>query len=175
MLHIPLVALSVVLFLAPAMTSAKIYKWILPDGTVKYSDRPQEKGAKELKLPPLQTYSAPPSDQASDDNDDDNDEIAEQARYEVVKIISPKANETIRDNGGTVSVRLDIKPALQSGHVVEISMDGKPIGSGSATSISVSNIDRGTHSVSANVKDASGNVVGNAGGVTFTLQRVSVN
>lgn len=150
----------------------KIYKWVLPDGSTTYSDRPQQEGAKELKLPPLQTYTPAPA-RASGGADQaaagDNTTVP----YEVVEVVSPQPDQTIRDNNGTVSVRLELAPALQPGHTVEILLDGTAIGSGSATSASVTNVDRGTHTVAAVVKDASGNVVASAPGVTFHLKQTS--
>jgi hypothetical protein len=72
-------------------------------------------------------------------------------------------------------VRIVIEPGLRSGHVVEILLDGNAIGSGRATSASVSNLDRGTHTISATVKDADGKVVASAGSVTFHLLKISKN
>jgi hypothetical protein len=70
-------------------------------------------------------------------------------------------------------VRLELAPALQPGHIVEILLDGTAIGSGSATSASVTNVDRGSHTVAAVVKDASGKVVASAPGVAFHLKQAS--
>ena len=162
----------ILLVLAPGLLSAKIYKWIHPDGTTSYSDQPQVDGAKEVKLPALQVYSAPPTAPPAAIDAADV-EAAASVAYEVVKITSPTSGESIRDNGGTVSVQLAIEPALQSGHVVEIVVDGKSIGSGTATSASVSNLDRGSHSISATIKDGAGKVIGNASAVTFQLHKAS--
>ena len=161
--------ISLLLLLAPALTSAKIYKWVHPDGSVSYSDRAQEPDAKPVELPPLQTFSPP----AISSEPTPSAGQAEDAGYESVRIMSPKPDETIRDNGGTVSVQIEIKPALQSGHTVEVLLDGKSVGSGTATSMIVSNMDRGTHSISAAVKDSEGTVLTSSAGVSFTLQRTS--
>ncbi len=149
----------------------KVYKWVKPDGSIEYSDRPQEEGAKEAELPPIQFYTAPPPPAATSEEKSDRPPAA--AKYEVVEVIAPKSGEVIRDNGGTISVQLKLEPSLQSGHVVEILVDGKPVGSGRATSASVSNLDRGSHSVSAVIKDADGATVASAGSVSFELKRVS--
>ena len=157
---------------ASPVDARKIYKWVLPDGSITYSDKPQQEGAKELKLPPLQTYTpapVPASGGAGQAAAGDNTSVP----YEVVKVVSPLPDETIRDNNGTISVRLELAPALQPGHVVEILLDGTAIGSGSATSASVTNVDRGSHTVAAVVKDASGKVVASAPGVAFHLKQAS--
>ncbi len=173
----PLVALllaAVLPFALAGPANAKIYKWVMPDGSIQYSDRPQEEGAKEAELPPLQLYTAPPPP-AEDPQSEDDDVAApaEAVDYTTVEFVSPKAGEVIRDNGGTVNVQLKLEPALQSGHTVEISLDGKPVGSGKGTSASLTNVDRGSHTVSAVVKNADGATVASAPGVSFELKRAS--
>ena len=162
----------ILLLLAPGAVSAKIYKWVLPDGSIKYSDRPQEKGAKALQLPALQTYSPSPTSSREDTSEEDSAAVAD-AGYDSVEVVSPEAGAALRDNGGTINVQLAIEPSLHDGHVVEIMIDGKAIGSGRATSASVSNLDRGTHNISAVIKDADGKIVSSASTVTFSLQRTS--
>jgi hypothetical protein len=158
------------MLLAPGPVSAKIYKWILPDGSVTYSDQPQVKGAKAVELPPLQTYSPPPIPPPAAKQ---NPASAQGIGYSKVEVVAPKPNESLRDNGGTISVQLSIEPPLQTGHEVQILVDGKSIGSGRATSASVSNLDRGSHTISATITDADGKVVKSASSVTFHLQRTS--
>jgi len=150
---------------------AKIYKWVMPDGSIQYSDRPQEEGARPVELPPLQTYSAPPAPPAADAAAEGGEPQAK--GYETVEVVRPEPDETIRDNGGTISVEIVIEPPLQRDHTVEILFDGQSIGSGRATAASITNVDRGSHTVSAVVKDASGKSVATAPAVTFHLKKVS--
>ncbi len=160
----------ILMLLAPGPVSAKIYKWIMPDGSVTYSDQPQVEGAKAVELPPLQTYSAPPTPPPAAD---ESSVPVQGIEYNKVEVVAPKPNETLRDNGGTISVQLSIEPPLQAGHEVKILVDGKSIGSGRATSARMSNLDRGSHTISATVTDADGKVVKSASSVTFHLQRSS--
>ena len=57
--------------------------------------------------------------------------------------------------------------------MVEILLDGKSVGSGRGTSVSLTDVDRGSHTITATVKDASGKAVATAPGVTFNLKRAS--
>lgn len=157
--------------LACPPAAGKVYKWVMPDGSIQYSDQPQVKGAKEVELPPLQIYTPPPAPAPAAEEPAGDASAA--VKYDVVEVVSPKAGEVIRDNGGTITVQLKVEPALHAGHSVEILLDGKPVGSGRATSASISNLDRGSHSVSAVIKDAEGATVASAPGVTFDLKRVS--
>ena len=164
-----LLILSLALSLAVFGAQAKVYKWVMPDGTVKYSDSPQEEGAEEVELDPLQLYSAPPPPPLrSSPSAEGEDRPA--GGYEIA-VASPADDSVIRDNGGTVSISLSLSPGLQRGHTVDIIMDGKVLGSGRSTSITLRNVDRGSHSVQAAIKDADGNEVARASAVTFHLKR----
>ena len=163
----------IALMLSSAVVSAKIYKWVLPDGSIKYSDKPQESGATEVKLPPLQTYTPappPPPRQAAEEVTG-----AQEEGYEVLEVLAPGHDESIRDNGGEVSVQLAIEPGLRDGHVVEILVDGTAIGSGRATNVRLSELDRGSHTISVTIKNADDEVVASAKPVTFHLLKVSRN
>lgn len=150
---------------------AKVYKWVMPDGSIEYSDRPQEEGARAVELPPLQTYSAPPIPPAGGSAPADGEPEAK--GYEALEVVQPKPDETLRDTGGTISVQIRLEPALQRDHTVEILFDGQSIGSGRATAASITNVDRGSHTVSAVVKDADGKELARADDVTFFLKKTS--
>jgi hypothetical protein len=154
-----------------APVAAKVYKLVLPDGSVQFTDQPQE-GAEEVKLPPVQTFQPPPVPPAGDPRPGQRQDAA--PLYESIAVVSPRPDETLRDNAGTVDITLSLEPSLRADHTVEILLDGKAIGSGAGTSVSVSNVDRGTHTVSAAVKDAEGNTVATAPVVTFHLKRAAV-
>jgi len=167
-----LATLLVLLMLGGTAHAQKIYKHVLPDGKVVYSDRPpEEEGAEEVELSPLQTYSAPslPRIEPSDEEEDE-----EEQRYEEFKVSQPADDQTIRDNGGNVSIRLSVAPGLQGNHTIDILMDGKTLGSGKSTAITLTNVDRGSHSVRATIKDEEGNVVARTDSITFHLQRAAV-
>ena len=95
---------AVLAFALAPLANAKIYKWVMPDGSIQYSDRPQEEGAKEAELPPLQLYTAPPTPAAEEKaGEEEEGAPAEEAGYTTVEFVSPKAGEVIRDNGDTNS------------------------------------------------------------------------
>ena len=96
------------------------------------------------------------------------------ADYTKLTITEPAENSTFRNNAGQVNVKLELEPALQEGDVIAILLDGKEIGQGKSTALALSNIDRGSHSLQAIVKNAQGNTLISATPVTFTLQRTSL-
>jgi len=153
-------------------TQAQIYKWVMPDGSIRYSDKPQP-GGKEVKLPPLQTYTAPPIPAKAAKKSEAS--TTQAIEYKTFVVQSPKNNEVIRNNAGMISIQLSLEPALRSAHSIEIFMDGKSVGSGKGTRISLTNVDRGSHTIKASVKDESGKAIKQTASVTFHLLRASVN
>lgn len=150
----------------------KIYKFVLPDGRITYSDKPPEEDpeAREVTLSPLQTYSPPPTPplQRSAKPEKKGHE------YQSLEVTSPSNDATLRDNGGNVQISIALSPGLQPGHSIDISMDGKSIGSGNSTSVTLTNVDRGSHTVQAKVLDEDGKAVLSSNSVTFHLLRTAV-
>ena len=165
-------AILVCLVLAVGAAHAgKIVKYTLKNGEVIYSDTPPPEAAtgEDVTVEPLQTFSTPPAPrlEESTGREDEPEEVG----YEEFKVTSPENDTTIRDNGGNVHVSLSLSPGLQSGHSIEIFMDGQAIGSGSSTSLTLADVDRGTHTVRATVKDAEGKDVVRSNSVIFHLRR----
>lgn len=167
MRYLVLLVLAVVLVLP---VQAKIYKWKMPDGSIRYSDKPQP-GGQEVKLPALQTYTAPALPAATAKAAEDKTKAAE---YKTFEFLSPKPNQAIRDNAGMVSIQLSLEPPLQADDSIEILMDGKSVGSGRGTAISLTNVDRGSHSLQASIKDKSGKAIKKTASITFHLKRHSI-
>ena len=83
---------------------------------------------------------------------------------------SPTLDSAIRSNKGNISISIILEPSLRSGHRILITMDGKELSKGSGKSASVTNIDRGTHTVGASVIDSSSNAIISASS-TFSILR----
>jgi len=165
--------LTIVLLLALAAGIAqagKVYKYTLSNGDVVYSDKPPPADqAEEVVLQPLQGFSLPPAPPLEDTTA--SREEPEATGYEEFKVTSPSNDQTIRDNGGNVSVSLSLSPGLRGGHSIDIMMDGQSIGSGSGTSVTLTEVDRGTHTVQAAIKDGEGKEIARSNSVIFHLKR----
>jgi hypothetical protein len=156
-----------------AAQAQKIYKYTLPNGDVVYSDKPPPADqAEEVTLEPLQTFSAPPAPPLEDSSAGKDE--PKPVGYEDFKVTNPTNDATIRDNGGNVRVSLSLTPGLQSGHNIELMMDGQSIGSGKSTSLTLTEVDRGTHTVQASIKDSDGKEVARSNSVIFHLKRGGV-
>jgi hypothetical protein len=153
-----------------AVQAQTVYRVIQPDGTVEFTDSPPPgEAAKQIEVPPLNTSAplAPPPAGAPASTAN-----APQG-YSEFRITRPGDGEAIRDNAGNVNIDLSLAPTLRSGDKIEVQLDGRPVGGGNRTAITLSGMERGTHSVQALVKNSTGQVVARSNSVTFTLQRRS--
>lgn len=149
----------------------KVYKVIQPDGTVLFTDSPQPgDGAEEVDVGPINTT---PALASPTDAFDDSPAAELEQGYAEVRITSPANDASIRDNAGNVNVDVKIRPALRSGDKVELKLDGQTIGGGKKTKFALTDMERGTHSLQAVVKNSAGNVVARSASIVFTLQRRS--
>src|SRR3569623_1804134 len=127
---------------------AAVYKTVRPDGSVTYSDQPPRDEAQPHTLPPLQTIPA--------------------------ENLAPAAPAPNRSNIA-VQVALDPPLVTKEGDYIVIALDGKPAAQGSGSGYTLTNIDRGTHTVEASVSSAAGQTLIRSAPVTFHLQRISAN
>ncbi|MGB7933213.1 MAG: DUF4124 domain-containing protein [Gammaproteobacteria bacterium] len=162
----------VLLILLSAGVQADVYKSVDENGEIIFSDQPTP-NAQRMKLPELPTYKAPPVPGFSS-----SPKTAPVASpYDSVKIIAPENDATIRDNQGVVRVEVALDPPLmiKQGHKIQFYLNGEPHGIPvGTTSISFSNLDRGTYTLSMSVVDASDAVLMRSEPVVFHLHRESV-
>lgn len=164
-----------VLLLICSSAYAAVYRTVDEHGNVVFTDDPGANG-EPVKLPPLSTVPPPKYTGKKESVPED---IQPQAPvYEIVRIVAPTQDETLRDNPGNVTVKVAVKPKLDkaAGHRIQYYLDGqpwlKPSPSGTAV---LSPVDRGTHTVAAAVVNASGEVLKRSDDVRFYLHRQSIN
>lgn len=169
---------------------ADIYKWVDPNGVVHYSDVPGSPNAVQVQINadqvvpssnnapspapsqgavPAQSGPTPPSAITAPPP-------TPQQQYTSVKITEPTDEYTyVNNESGDIVVKLALAPELQEGNFVQILFDGAPVGKPQATtSLKIQNIDRGEHTVQAQILDASGAVIATSNKVKFYLQRIKV-
>jgi hypothetical protein len=169
---IPLIGL---LIFTPVMAD-EIYKWADENGQVHYSDVPQE-GATEVDIAPIQTFSAPSVTASTSSSNDDKDAKETLANYESMEITSPATEETIWNTGGKVTVAVQTRPGLQTGHQIRMYLDGKPLPNlaPGTSSQQVSEVARGEHQLRAEIWDENGTILIKADPSIFFYQQTSVN
>jgi Domain of unknown function (DUF4124) len=157
---------------AAAAASTTVYKWVDEDGVVHYSDQPHP-NAQKLEVEGVQTYkptelpfssgippaAVPPADTG----------------YKACSIGQPSPDETL-ENTDKVVVTVQTDPATRPGDQVFVTLDGSPVNNGAATgnSFSLSSVDRGEHTVAAQVRDSTGQVLCQTPSVTFYVHQPSL-
>ena len=166
-----LLAASALIILNPSQ--AAIYKYVTPDGEVVYSDAPPPgaQQVQEVELPPLSTYTPQPSPHAVDTG---ATKPAKHPGYDVFRITSPKDDEPIRMNTGNITIVMELRPALHSGDTIDLVLDGRTIGTGSTTTVNLTNLDRGTHTVEAVIRSPNAKVVARTKPISFHILRAAV-
>jgi len=155
---------------------ATTYVRVEKDGTKTYSDRPLP-GGQPVDVQPAQTYSAPAPTSSPGDSRRPREELemreAANFRYTLCQL-SPGNDQTFT-NPAKVDIRLTLNPPLRPGDELKILVDGAPPpGAAGSLSVSLEQPDRGSHTVTAEIKDRYGKGLCMASS-TFHVQRPSLN
>jgi hypothetical protein len=168
---ISLFGLLAVLLTMPASAQG-IYKWEDENGQTHYSDVPQE-GAIEIELRPVQTFAAPAVKSTATEDRSDN---KKKQGYDALEISSPGDEETIWNTGGTISVNLQVSPALKPGHLIVLYLDGKLMAQpAQGTSAQLTEVSRGTHALQAVLLDAKGKQLIKSRPITFFSKQATAD
>lgn len=165
--------LLLLLIMLPGLGHGAMYKWTNSAGETVYSDTPPSEDTDELKLPILTTtpavkYKAKAKPQPTADNKVTN--------YTIFTLIDPVDDAFFTDNTGDVPVKLSIEPQLDinAGHSISILIDGQVnLANSQQTTAMITNLDRGTHSLSAEIRDHKGKTLKTSNSVSFTVNRHS--
>lgn len=149
------------------------YKWVDAQGVVHYSDTPQP-GAQQIALPGAQTYHSTPA-AATPSASAPVAPAGDGQVYQSCAITQPASQQTLF-SPESVHVSVALSPALHPGDALAVTMDGAPlppIVQGSPE-YQITDIDRGTHTLNAVVRNGAGKIVCTGSPVTFFVQRPSV-
>jgi len=146
-------------FASQAQESKKeLWTWRDANGVVHFSDVPGP-GATRMDLivtgaasgsaaaqPPATASAAPKPPAASG------------TTYNRLEIWQPENGASFFDSDSTVGVRIRSEPAVADGDSLRLYLDGKRIeGADNALDYTLENLDRGTHSITATIRDRNGN------------------
>lgn len=158
--------------LAAAGALAEAYTWTDENGVVHYSDRPQP-GAEVVELETSSSTRPQTGPRAATPTGNNEQAPAEEFSYESLEIGSPAAEETLWNIGGTLSVTLNLTPALRSGHQVRVYFDGTPQ-TVQGTSFTLQEVHRGVHNLQAEVIDETGQLMIRSRPSRFYVQQNSI-
>ena len=171
--------LSLSCVLTTSTVYAKIYTWTDDSGTTIYGDTPPEyKKAEEVvtrELTVVQGYKDPSLNSVSSSPAEQSSEETEELAYESFIVSYPKNDEAIRANTGNITVSFQLSPGLKKTDSVFVYLDGKKVVEDSKSlSASLANLDRGSHSLFAVVRNDNGDVLVNSNTVSFHVLRHSI-
>ncbi|WP_323754348.1 DUF4124 domain-containing protein [Marinobacter sp.] len=169
-----LVTLASALLLLAAPTSwAEVYRHVDAQGNVTYSDEPI-KGGETVKVKPVTTITLPKPEAVRETQKLREEVKRKGASYDELGFAYPQNEQAFHSGNGTVTFEVHSNPGLKPGHKYEITLDGQPVGQSTSGSVTVPNIDRGTHNAVVHIIDRNGVQVKTGSPVRFTVHRPSV-
>ena len=155
-------------------SNASTYKSTDSHGNIIYSDTPSGNTG-EIKLPTRPSVNLFPAQKhknIASKKPPKTDKITHHT-YTSLKILQPQEDNSLRSNAGTVSVALQIEPKLHDGDMVSIKIDGLEITKVRKSTLTLNNINRGSHSLEAFIINPQGQVLKRSKALRFHLHRQS--
>jgi hypothetical protein len=171
--HLMRSALLWLLLLIALPTTADVYTYIDAEGNRVFTDQPH-KNAKRVDIPPSNsTTGAPPKSTVQ--QRPAKPKAKAMFHYDLLRILVPEPDATVRSNNGDLIVSVTSDPALQPGHGYRLLVDGKPYAdAGRSPVFPLSNVDRGTHQLSVEIVDEAGRVLERTPNQPFHMLRISL-
>lgn len=181
-------ALSVLLLGGVCATAgaSEIYTWTDAQGNRIYSDQPNPNSTK-VEVGPTNSIEPPKPIPAFSESNNSNSNVSSSnnpsnsAGYRSLKITSPTNDTAVRANDGNITLTVTIDPPLRQGSLLRAQVDGNlneqaiPGSGQPQATLTLPNLDRGTHEVSAVIMDTKGQVLLSSEPVTLHVQRTSLN
>lgn len=170
-------ALIVALTAVSCGASGQIFRTVDANGNVVFTDiapvdRSGQTPSTAVTVPPTNTVPAPaaPAARANDAPP------APPAVYTAVSVVSPNDGDTIRENAGNVRIETATTPPLRADHRLVLILNGSPSAVEAVNGVfQLSNVDRGSHTVSVRVVDRDGGTIMDSRTTTFHLMRATVS
>lgn len=154
--------------------SAQVFTYVDPQGNRVFTDQPKSGNATRVPLVKSNRMAASPTS-AAPSSAEDSPEVKAPFHYDLVRILVPEPDTTIRSNAGEIIVSVTSEPGLQRGHRYRLLLDGQPTAEpGLSPVFPLSNIDRGNHTLSVEILDEQGRIVERTASQPFHIQRTSL-
>lgn len=164
-------SLLLCLLLVGLPAAAQVYTYVDADGNRVFTDRPASDNAERIELPPTNNMSMPASAAPAPAAEP----RTRAPSYQMLRILLPQPDVTIRDSAGNLIVTATSEPALHSGHSFRLLLDGQAAGtSGRSPVFSLENIDRGTHQLAVEIIDSQGRILERTPSQPLHMLRISL-
>lgn len=161
--------IALFLSLLPLLTAAEtVYKSVDEQGNVIFSDQPSANAEKfEVEAAPSIDFREVtiPTRAA--------EKKKTTAYYQEIMILEPGNEQTVRDNPGNLNVFVASNPALREGDQYQLVLDGQSVSAGRDNTVKLQNIDRGEHTLTAQIVNNEGKVLLTSRPSTFYMHRIS--
>jgi hypothetical protein len=151
--------LGSLLALAAVAQEAKREVWVWTDqnGVTQYSDRPVP-GARKLQLSTASPEPPPARAPAAAAPATAAKPAVEQVEYQSLEIWQPENGESFFGANATVDVRMRTEPGVAGMDTLRLYLDGKLVeGAADSLEYTLSNLERGAHSITAVIMGENGN------------------
>jgi hypothetical protein len=152
--------------------SAEVFTYVDAQGNRVFTDQPKPGNAKRVPLSTSNRMSAPGAAQANTATKPEKDPPF---RYDMLRVLVPEPDATVRSTAGEVIVSVTSEPGLQPGHRYRLLLDGQSTAEpGPSPVFPLTNIDRGTHQLSVEILDEQGQTIERTANQPFHMQRMSL-
>ena len=165
---------------AVVLAGATVYKWTDEDGVVHYSDQPHA-NAEKLSVKSAQTfkeagmsygggYDAAPANPSST-----RPAATADHTYQGCAVVQPADDQNFA-NLDALNIVVQTDPVIKPGDRIFVSLDGQPINNGAPTGgqFTLTPVDRGTHTLQAQVRSPDGTIVCQTPSITFHVHQPSI-
>ncbi|MGJ8679602.1 DUF4124 domain-containing protein [Paraglaciecola sp.] len=160
------------LLLCVGASANVIYKTIQADGSVIYSDTPTA-GSTPVNLSSVNNVVVPALNDAASAKPVSQKTSKNQKpkiQYQV-SILSPAHEESIRDNSGNVSIRVNVSPS--GAGKVQLLMDNQVVSTQTNRLFELESVNRGAHIIQVNFIDNLGKILASSQEQTFYLHKAT--
>jgi hypothetical protein len=166
---------------------AEVYKIVDEDGNVTFTDKPPADGSQPIDLKPISVIEAPNYENpdkadtlgAEGEGEGEEDKPVSirylRKNYADFAIIAPQQEETIWNPEAPITVAWNTRYQLQDGMQVTIYVDGQLHSRTTEQIVAIPDLDRGEHSIEAQLIDGSNRRVATATPVVFFLRQPGLN
>ncbi|MEB0039469.1 DUF4124 domain-containing protein [Pseudomonas sp. MH10] len=163
---------ALLLIAMPAI--ADVYTYVDAQGNRVFTDQPHS-GAHRVAIPPSNNMTGTSAPRSAAKAKSAVVKPGPLFHYQLLRILVPEPEATIRNIAGELIVTVNNDPELQTGHMYRLFLDGKPFGeAGRSPVFPLSNIDRGTHSLAVEILDETGRMLERTPSQEFQMLRISL-
>lgn len=167
--------LGALILCAAQLSSAAIYTYIDANGERVFTDQPPKNQRTETvniapsnQMPATPVIKPPPVYQA------ETQPLAIQ--YQVLRILTPEPDATIRANDRQLIVTVSSEPSLLEGHHYRLILDGNAVGEPSRSPVfPLSEVERGTHQLAVEIINEHGAVLERTPAQPFHLRQITLS